>query len=319
MSVPYIALYPGDFLADTGHLGNTELGIYWRLLLVYYRDARPLPVDMDRLRRLAMTFSPEECRALESVLPEFFILTTRADGTRCWHHKRADIELNRATSAHNKKSEAAKATNAKRWGKGSLSDSLGESLSDIAKRPKSDGEPELEQELHNSSLCSEVVGAKPAEEAPRKRSAEPAKPRASRLPQDWALTKPLGEWAVQELGMKPEQVRTEAAKFADYWHAKAGKDATKADWPATWRNWCRKAVEDAARAPARPAAPESFRERDARIAAEQVKRLTGGLVHDRAALGESPKREPLPFERGYVAPATTADTIEGDANVRRIR
>lgn len=64
--------------------------------------------------------------------------------------------------------------------------------------------------------------------------------------------------------------------------------------------------------------PESFRERDARIAAEQVKRLTGGLVHDRAALGEPPKRELLPFERGYVAPAT-ADTIEGDANVRRIR
>lgn len=158
-----------------------------------------------------------------------------------------------------------------------------------------------------------------AEVAPRKRSAEPAKPRATRLPQDWALTKPLGEWAVTELGMQPEQVRTEAAKFADYWHAKAGRDATKADWPATWRNWCRKAIEDAARAPVRSAGPESFRERDARIAAEQVKRLTGGLVHDRAALGEPPKREPLPFERGYVAPATNTDTIEGSADVRRIR
>lgn len=119
--------------------------------------------------------------------------------------------------------------------------------------------------------------------------------------------------------MKPEQVRTEAAKFADYWHAKAGRDAAKLDWSATWRNWCRKAIEDAARSTVRAAGPESFRERDARIAAEQVKRLTGGLVHDRAALGEPPKRELLPFERGYVAPAATTDTIEGDANVRRIR
>ena len=118
--------------------------------------------------------------------------------------------------------------------------------------------------------------------------------------------------------MKPEQVRTEAAKFADYWHAKAGRDAAKLDWSATWRNWCRKAIEDAARSTVRAAGPESFRERDARIAAEQVKRLTGGLVHDRTALGEPPKRELLPFERGYVAPTTT-DTIEGDANVRRIR
>jgi len=59
---PYVALYPTDFLADVGHLGNTELGIYTRLLLVYYRDARPLPYDTDKLRRIAMTFSPEESR-----------------------------------------------------------------------------------------------------------------------------------------------------------------------------------------------------------------------------------------------------------------
>ena len=37
-------------------------------------------------------------------------------------------------------------------------------------------------------------------------------------------------------------MRFEAAKFADHWHAKAGRDATKADWLATWRNWCRNAV-----------------------------------------------------------------------------
>lgn len=28
-------------------------------------------------------------------------------------------------------------------------------------------------------------------------------------------------------------------KFSDYWIAKAGKDACKLDWLATWRNWCR--------------------------------------------------------------------------------
>ena len=43
---------------------------------------------------------------------------------------------------------------------------------------------------------------------------------------------------------------------------------------------------------------ESFRERDARLAAEKVKAWTGGLCHDRKALGE--ERQPLPFERGYV-------------------
>ena len=30
---------------------------------------------------------------------------------------------------------------------------------------------------------------------------------------------------------------TETEKFINYWVAKSGKDATKLDWPATWRNW----------------------------------------------------------------------------------
>jgi len=35
----------------------------------------------------------------------------------------------------------------------------------------------------------------------------------------------------------------EAAKFRDHWLAKAGKDARKADWMATWRNWIRRTAK----------------------------------------------------------------------------
>jgi hypothetical protein len=31
--------------------------------------------------------------------------------------------------------------------------------------------------------------------------------------------------------------------FRDYWTGKAGKEARKADWGATWRNWCRREAE----------------------------------------------------------------------------
>ena len=41
--------------------------------------------------------------------------------------------------------------------------------------------------------------------------------------------------------LSAEDVRREAECFADYWHAKAGADARKADWLATWRNWVRRA------------------------------------------------------------------------------
>ena len=84
---------------------------------------------------------------------------------------------------------------------------------------------------------------------------------------DWGLPKAWGDWALAELpGWSPETVRIEAAKFGDYWHAKTGKDATKADWAATWRNWCRNA---------KPPAPLGVAQRPDRIDRQL---LTAGLM-----------------------------------------
>lgn len=71
----------------------------------------------------------------------------------------------------------------------------------------------------------------------------PKTARGSRLSQDWVLPRPWGEWALGECpAWSPEKVRLEGEKFRDYWAAKSGADATKIDWQATWRNWCRKAI-----------------------------------------------------------------------------
>lgn len=64
--------------------------------------------------------------------------------------------------------------------------------------------------------------------------------RGTRLPADWRLPKAWGEWAKSSfIGTTDDQIRAEAERFHDFWIAKAGKDATKLDWQATWRNWCR--------------------------------------------------------------------------------
>ncbi len=77
--------------------------------------------------------------------------------------------------------------------------------------------------------------------------------RGTRLPPDWALPKPWGDWALAEYPQwTAEKVRREAAAFRDHWAAKSGKDATKLDWLATWRNWCRSDI--AHRDDPRPAA-----------------------------------------------------------------
>ncbi|KEC57033.1 hypothetical protein [Bartonella rochalimae] len=63
--------------------------------------------------------------------------------------------------------------------------------------------------------------------------------RGCRLPSDF---KPDYAFAIAE-GLPPKRVNIEKAKFRDYWNAKTGKDATKHDWPATWRNWVRRVIE----------------------------------------------------------------------------
>jgi hypothetical protein len=76
-----------------------------------------------------------------------------------------------------------------------------------------------------------------------------SKVRACRLPTDFA---PDVSWAVSQ-GLSPSQADAEAAKFRDYWSAK-GSNATKTDWPATWRNWVRQSLE---RKPTGPPASKS--------------------------------------------------------------
>jgi hypothetical protein len=51
-------------------------------------------------------------------------------------------------------------------------------------------------------------------------------------------------WAILRPGWDRARVDEEWDKFSDHWAAKSGKDATKQDWFATWRNWCRNAFSD---------------------------------------------------------------------------
>jgi hypothetical protein len=54
------------------------------------------------------------------------------------------------------------------------------------------------------------------------------------LPKSW------GDWAlVAYPRWTAAKVLLEADRFADHWHSKAGREAVKLDWLATWRNWCR--------------------------------------------------------------------------------
>jgi hypothetical protein len=60
--------------------------------------------------------------------------------------------------------------------------------------------------------------------------------RGTRIPPDWQPNSE-GRVLALERGLNiPDTI----ANFRDFWHAKAGQNAAKMDWDATWRNWCRR-------------------------------------------------------------------------------
>lgn len=58
--------------------------------------------------------------------------------------------------------------------------------------------------------------------------------RATRLSEPFIVTAAMREWAAKEApGLDVDRA---TASFVDYWRGRAGKDAAKLDWIATWRN-----------------------------------------------------------------------------------
>lgn len=268
----YFELHIGDLTEATAHLSILEDGVYGRLMRKYYATEKPLPADIKQVQRLIGARSKEEREAVETVLSEFFEL--QDDG---WHQSRCDAEI---ASFHEKqagkegKRESAKERQRRaRERRANLFEVLrGHSivpawttttveLEALLSRVTGVGEshtvtppvtrddtatqtPDTKHQSPDTSLQTPgvSVGAQDDVPSPSPAADAPATPRGTRLAADWQLPKAWGDWALAELtGWTPDTVRLEAAKFSDFWHAKTGKDATKADWAATWRNWCRNA------------------------------------------------------------------------------
>lgn len=88
--------------------------------------------------------------------------------------------------------------------------------------------------------CLQVASAETeGETETKKRKAVAPQSRGARLPSDW---KP-SEYDIAYATSKGVNWQAEAENFADFWHAKAGKDACKTDWGLTWKTWVRRAPQ----------------------------------------------------------------------------
>lgn len=102
-------------------------------------------------------------------------------------------------------------------------------LASHAKNPGIPCQQTLKEPLRTPKEPSEVVARKPRAETGG----------GCRLPNNWDPGDAGASFA-SELGLDP---RSTFVQFSDYWRGKPGKDGRKADWPATWRNWCRNEIK----------------------------------------------------------------------------
>lgn len=248
----YYEHHLGDYDGATAHLSWLEDCAYRRMLCLYYRTEAPLPADPKQVCRLVRATSKPERDAVQQVLSEFFELT--ADG---WRNARCDEDI---AAYHELEPEReAKRENAKerqrraRERRAQLFESLRghnivppydtttkalEALLSRVTSPQPVTEPVTPVTRDNTATHTHLP--------PPTSQVEEKKPsvsgRGSRLPADWDPGQSGFAFAASQ-GLANGAASAELAKFRDHWAAASGRDATKADWQAAWRNWCRRAVE----------------------------------------------------------------------------
>jgi hypothetical protein len=121
--------------------------------------------------------------------------------------------------------------------------------------PAESAPPQISQEppqnLHPTPAESAPVTVlEPKANQPQKTSSSSVA-RATRIPDDFEVTSEMADWARREVPalIDAGHGKRETEKFRNYWQAKSGRDATKHDWVATWRNWLLKADDDLGRQP----------------------------------------------------------------------
>jgi uncharacterized protein YdaU (DUF1376 family) len=96
MKRPWMPLYVGDYLGDTGHLTTAQHGAYLLLMMHYWRKGE-LPDDDRQLAKITK-LPLRTWRDYRTTLRDFF-----HDG---WRHKRIDAELQRMTEVSAKRAIA---------------------------------------------------------------------------------------------------------------------------------------------------------------------------------------------------------------------
>jgi len=208
----YYQHHIGDFIKDTSFLTNEEVGIYLKLLWLYYDTEQPLP---NLIFELSMKVNARDNKeSLLAILNTFFKLEDDE-----WHHKRCDKEISFYKQQLETASKAGTASAAKRaFNRNSTVVERSLNFGSTVVQPTNNQQPIT----NNHSI----------EEPPTKQRTKGSRLSTDfDLPEDW-----IAFCQTERPDLNPQKVFD---SFKDYWVAKAGAAGVKLDWTATWRNWIR--------------------------------------------------------------------------------
>jgi len=273
---PFVPFYTSDFLAGTGGMTAATKGVYITLLCLIYEREAPLPQAWDDLARRCGCTLPAFNRAVERLEADgkIAVLDEGIWSEKCEKHIAQRCE--RRTSA--------KAAAKTRWQKSQQKQRQDDAG---ALRRQCKPEPEPYYTLDKQE-CS--ARAKGNDDAERKSGGDEAPDHeAGTAKQKTGIGKrAIGECAeptekdIQHAEQHGIDWRAEWPKFRDY-HIRAETRTTDRGWRASWRSWCRKAVEFAERARSNDAPRQNggrmdWNEAAALVMAEQAN--TAAVVDD---------------------------------------
>jgi len=222
----WMPLYVADYLADTAHLTTEQHGAYLLLIMTYWRHGE-LPDDDGQLAAI-VKFSPHKWKKNSQIIRKFF---HEKDGVL--RHKRIDAERSKAAENRERKTEIARKAADARWQKDDA-----DALPDACPSPS----PSPTVSSKDDTLFGDASADAPAVPATTKAKPPSSSKRGTRLSPDFEAPGEWIGWAMRE-GLDLLTAEREIEKFKDYWCSKAGANATKVDWDATWRNWIRNAID----------------------------------------------------------------------------
>lgn len=212
--IPYFRFYPSDFMNGVRGLTAQEVGVYTMILCRIYEDGGPIEMHLKRLS----TYCGMREKTFETVMKNLIDLGKIELKNGMISNSRADIEITNRLHDLKINSKAGKASAEKRKEKQQ------ETSTDVQ---RTFNHTDTDTYTGNSQGSLPVSGETKKEK------------NGTRISEDF---EPDREWSRQQ-GLTNSELRFELDQFKDYWKAKSGKDATKKDWPATWRTWIRTAVK----------------------------------------------------------------------------